>query len=392
MRKTPHDIPEPQATSTEKKPRRWWRRAGIVVLAIIVLLGIGRLMLPRIVRSYVNRTLDQSPMYKGKIGDVSIHLLRGAYSIHDVRLVKITGDVPVPLYAAKRVDFTIEWPALLHHKLVGKVVMFQPELNFVDAPSDSDSQTGQGGPWLKMIEDLFPFKINSARVIDGSVHFRTFQSAQPIDVYLGQLDASVDNLTNIHNDITPMVTTVKAHAKAMGQADFDYEMRLNPFSYYPTYHMAARLIGLDVTKTNDLVRTYGGFDFKGGWFDLVIEIDAKEGMVQGYIKPLFRNLRVFDLQQDVKNDNPVQFFWQALVAGAEELLKNQPRDQFGTLIPFTGDETGTKPDILATLGNVLRNAFIRAYLPKLERGAVRDQQLEFGKPGPLTTTTAGDQS
>jgi hypothetical protein len=322
----------------------------------------------------------------------SIHLWCGAYSIHDLLLVKITGDVPVPLYAAKKVDFTIEWPALLQHKLVGQVTMFHPELNFVDAPSDSDSQTGEGGPWLKMIEDLFPFKINSARVRDGSVHFRAFQTGKPIDVYLGQLDASVDNLTNIHNDTTPMITTVKAHAKAMDEADFDYEMRLDPFSYRPTYHLATRLIGLDVTKTNDLVRTYGGFDFKGGWLDLVIEIDAKEGMVQGYIKPLFRNLRVFDLQQDVRNDNPIQLFWQALVAGAEELLKNQPRDQFGTLIPFTADETGTKPDILATVGNVLRNAFIRAYLPKLERGAIPDQQVEFGKPAPLESISSGDQS
>jgi hypothetical protein len=40
--------------------------------------------------------------------------------------------------------------------------MEEPELNFVDAPSDEEKQTGAGGPWLQMIRKLFPFKINSA--------------------------------------------------------------------------------------------------------------------------------------------------------------------------------------------------------------------------------------
>ena len=61
--------------------------------------------MPWAVRRYVNRTLDRSQIYQGQIGDVTLHLWRGAYSIHDVRLVKVTGNVPVPLYSAKRVDF-----------------------------------------------------------------------------------------------------------------------------------------------------------------------------------------------------------------------------------------------------------------------------------------------
>src|SRR5690242_6358402 len=151
-------------------------------------------MMPWAVRWYVNRTLDQSPIYQGKIGDVDIHLWRGAYSIHDVRLVKMTGNVPVPLFAAKRVDFAVQWNALLHHKVVGRFALVQPQLNFVAAADDSESQSGAGGPWLQIIQDLFPFDINSARITDGSIHFRTYQTPTPVDVYLDHLDATVDNL------------------------------------------------------------------------------------------------------------------------------------------------------------------------------------------------------
>jgi hypothetical protein len=272
--------------------------------------------------------------------------------------------------------------------------MDQPELNFVDAPSDSEAQTGAGGPWLVMIRDLFPFTINSAVIHDGSVHFRAYQTQKPVDVYLSHLEGSIDNLSNVQREINPLVTTVRASALAMDQAKLDYKMVLDPFSYRPTFHLVVRLLGLDATKLNDLALTYGKFNFKRGWFDLVLEADAKEGELSGYVKPLFRNLQVFSLKQDLKEDSVLQFFWQALVGSATSLLKNYPRDQFGTLIPFTGDASGaTTEDILATIGNVLRNAFVRAYLPRLETSPENAAGLEFEPPDfTETLSTTGNES
>jgi hypothetical protein len=167
----------------------------------------------------------------------------------------------------------------------------------------------------------------------------------------------------------------------MDEAKLDFKMTLDPFSYRPTFHMALRLLGLDVTKINDLALAYGKFDFKRGWFDLVVEADSKEGQMTGYVKPLFRDLKVFSVSQDVKEDNPLQFFWQALVGMTTNLLKNRPRDQFGTLIPFSGDTSNaTTTDILATLGNVLRNAFVRAYLPRLQDQQENASELHFSAP------------
>jgi hypothetical protein len=145
--------------------------------------------------------------------------------------------------------------------------------------------------------------------------------------------------------------------------------------------LGLRLLGLDVTKINDLALAYGKFDFKRGWFDLVIEADSKEGQLTGYVKPLFRDLKVFSVSQDVKQDNVLQFFWQALVGAATTLFKNQSRNQFGTLIPFSGDaSTATTPDILATIGNILRNAFVRAYLPRLENQSESAGHIQFNAP------------
>ena len=53
----------------------------------------------------------------------------------------------------------------------------------------------------------------------------------------------------------------------------------------------------------------------------------------------------------------LKFFWQALVGAMTGVFKNYSRDQFGTLIPFTGEApSGPAVDILATIGNILRKS------------------------------------
>jgi hypothetical protein len=378
---------ESAAKSKQKKPRRWRRRLGIVFGALVVILLAGRLALPSVLRWYVNRTIDQNPLYDGQIGDIDVSLWRGAYSIRDIRLNKTTGNVPVPLFVSPRVDLAIEWHSLLAGEVVGRVVMDQPELNFVDGSQEGDDQTGAGGPWLKMINDLFPFRINSLIIRDGAIHFRAFKSDPPLDVYLGSLNASIENLTNIHDEITPLIATVKASGLAMDHAKFEFQMKLDPFSYKPTFELALRLIGLDVTKINELARAYGAFDFEDGWFDLVVEFKATEGQLEGYVKPLFRNLKVFSISKDIPEDNVLEVFWEALVGAVSQVFKNPPRDQIATVIPLKGDVSGPSPDILAVIGNILRNAFIRAYLPRLQGVAEDVDWLQFG-PGSITEPAA----
>lgn len=376
-----HEPERRKAASGRTKRRSRWRFVGLSLLVLAGILVAARAALPSFIRNYVQRTIDQSELYQGRIGDIDLYLWRGAYTIEDVRINKITGNVPVPLFSSPRVDLAIEWDALMEGKVVGRILFDSPELNFVDSSEDAGDQTGAGGPWLEIIRDLFPFKINSAVVRNGSIRFRAVDTSPPVELQLEQLEATISNLTNIHDEVTPLVTTVSAKGVAMGHADFEYEMKLDPFSYRPTFQMAARLLRLDVTKTNDLARAYGAFDFEHGWFDLVIELDAKEGRLEGYVKPLFRNLTVLSLD-DVGQNNPLKLFWEALVGAASELLKNQPRDQFGTVIPLRGDLTNPRSDLLAILGNVLRNAFIRAYLPRLQGTAENIDDLQF-EPGTI---------
>jgi hypothetical protein len=150
----------------------------------------------------------------------------------------------------------------------------------------------------------------------------------------------------------------------MDDAKVELGVALDPFSYRPTFKLALRMLGLDVERLNSLSRAYAGLDFERGWFDLVVELDVKEGSIEGYVKPLFRDVTVLDVREEAGQD-PLQTAWEAAVQIAAQVFESPPRRQVGTLVPLSGRIEQPNPDLLAALGNVLYNAFTRAYLPNL---------------------------
>lgn len=363
----PDQAAEPSDQQAKRGLFRGHAKAWLISLTVlIVLLIAARLALEPVVLWYVNRTLDRDPLYDGEVEDISISLYRGAYSVHGITLQKrIVGAPLKPLLTLDQLDLSLQWSAIFKGSLVGDVTMLRPVVNFVDAGNAAESQTGGGGPWLEMLRDLLPFQINQVTVTDGEVHFFTKQGDVPVEAYLSEIQASVTDLTNVQNRITPLITKVQVTGLAMDQAKVELKASFDPFSYHPTFELALQMLNLDVTQINEIAQVYGGVDFKAGWFDLTVEAKANNGKIDGVVKPLFRDLDVFEFEQDVENGSVANAAWELLVGLTSELLENQSRDQFGTRIEFSADAAGLNLSILEIVGNVLHNAFVQAYLPKL---------------------------
>ncbi len=369
--------------ATKRDRRRRWRRLLLwVALPLFVILLIGRAMLPSAVRWYVNRVLAEDPVYLGTVGDIDVQLFRGAYVIRDVTVRRVAGSAPVPLFTAKSIDLAVKWSALLRGKVVGTVSIERPVLNFVDAPDADASQSGDSGPWLGILGELFPFRLDSGEAHGGAVHLRLYGEGPPVDVYLTGVDLVAENFTNVRSELSPLLATVRLTATAMDDARLEAIVKVDPFSYRPTFQAGVRMLGLDVTKLNDLSERYGWFTFSRGWLDLVVELDVREAQIDGYVKPLFRDLAILTVPSAMRADNPLQLFWEAILETTTDALRNQPRQQFGTVIPFTGSVDAPRPDVLSVVGNVLRNAFIRAYVPRLVGRVTTIDNLQFGPAQP----------
>src|SRR5688572_23735273 len=229
-----------------------WKLFLVLVVTLVTL----RLSLAEIVRRSVNRVLSRHEDFQGQIGDVSIGLWRGAYSIEDVRLLKRSGPALEPFVSVKEIDFSIEWSALLHGSLVAEVLFDRPELNFIRAPDPESSQTKMNADWRRTLADLFPFQINQVLVHDGKMRFRDLTKEPVIDVAVTGLNVRVRNLTNVrppdpaehdpkeHEE--QLVATVEMAARTLETADFWLNMRLDPLASEPTFDFDAALQNVEL--------------------------------------------------------------------------------------------------------------------------------------------------
>jgi hypothetical protein len=341
------------------------KRKLLITLAVIAVVLIGlRIALAPVILHFANRKLDQIPEYRGHISDVDLSLFRGAYQIKDVTLKKVQGASTIPFFAADLVDLSVEWGALLHGKLVGEVELHGPRLNFVVAKSERASQTGIDSSWEDRGKELFPLDINRLQVYNGEIHFRDLTRTPKVDVHLDQIDALVKGLTTRPHGSEALPANLHATGRAMDHAKMRLDMKLDPWARDPTFDMDGELTGLELKTLNDFLKAYAKVDAEGGTFSLYTEMAAEKGGFKGYVKPILKDVKIFSPGKKDEGDL-LESAWEAVVGGVENLLENKPKDQLATQVPLTGKFKNPSAGIWASVGNLLRNGFIRALSPSL---------------------------
>ena len=336
-------------------------RIALVVVALLFI--IAQLSLPFLLRHYVNQRLDALEGYRGEVGAIQVNLLRGAYQIHRLRMVKVQGDIPVPFIRISKMDLSLEWDQLFRGALVGEVILEGAEVNFVNGPTEDQKQTGADRGWKQVLEDLFPFQINRFEVKEGVLRYADPHRSPPVDVYMTNLFAVATNLTNVRNKNQELPAGLAAKALAEGGGKLELNLLMNPLAEQPTFKLRASLVDLNLTELNDFLRAYASADAESGRFWVYLNVAAADGQYQGLVKPFFLDLNILEWEE-VQQQALLQTFWETLVAGVAELFENQPEGQVATVIPIEGQfEQGASVDLWATIGGILRNAFFSAIKP-----------------------------
>jgi hypothetical protein len=351
------------STRSFKRWFRWEKRVIYCVVMMAIILGAARLAMPYALKDYANRQLNASHDYGGSIGDVTVHLWRGAYRIHKINIVKRDKEVSTPLFSASFLDLSLQWSELIHGKLVSKIVMASPQVNFVSGPTKQQSQSGTENNWNDTLESLVPFKINSLVITNGQAHFQNPYSSPPVDIYMSQVFAVATNLSNSREIKQQLPAGIEASGKTLGEGQLHLQCNLNPLAKSPTFQLNASLTNVDLTQLNSFLRAYGKFDVARGGFALFTSFAAADEKYDGYVKVFFNDLKVFKWDKERKKD-ALQIFWQAIVGTVATLLKNQPHDQLATKVPITGAFQNTDVHLWPTIETLLRNAFIRALVPQ----------------------------
>jgi hypothetical protein len=344
-----------------KKIQKKW----IIIGGILALLITARLFMPYYVTRYVNKVLGEIPGYEGSISGVTIHLIRGAYVIHDLKIFKVDGNKKVPFVDIPATDLSVEWRALFDGAIVGEVVFDRPTLNFIGGDGKGEKKPASGNQhgadvdWTEPIKKLIPLQINRLEINQGSVFFYDFTTKPKIDISLKQLEVLATNLNNASDVKEKLPSNVTATATSIGGGKLNLKMAINVLKEIPDLDMDMKFEGINMPALNDFFVAYSKVDIERGTFNLYSELAVNDANIKGYIKPIAKNVKVLDFKKD--DQNIANLVWQAVVGLLVEVFENQKKDQFATRVPLEGNLKDIKTSVWPTIWNVFRNAFVKAF-------------------------------
>lgn len=345
--------------------RRWPRRVLYTVAAIVIVLVTLRLALPSIVRSQINRRLKEVPGYNGHVDNVGFGLWRGAYVINGISIFRQNGEQQQPFFVARRIDFSIAWRDLFHGKIVSEIYVDHGELTVVKGPTPESSQKDTDRRWQAVIEDIFPIDIQRFEIAHGMIRYMDDTRTPAVDLFVRNMQVVATGLRNRPRDTNEeFPAKIQLAGDSLGGGKLSLLVDAEPLAEKPHFHLSAKLLGVNLPALNESMRSIANVDVNRGKFDLVVEVAGRDGAFQGYIKPFFTDLD-FKVRED-KKGSVVAHLWEKVVSGVAWLVKNKPRDQVATRIPFQGEFGDSQVGLWATIRNLFRHGFVRAFNPVVE--------------------------
>lgn len=339
------------------------KRKYIIIGSIIILLVVARLTLPYFITRHVNKVLADIPGYMGSIADVDIHLIKGAYTIRELKILKVEGNDKIPFIDIPATELSIEWPAIFKGSLVGDITFINPKLNFIggdkkEGSGKTTNQTGENVDWTVPIKQLMPLPLNGLEIKDGSIFFYDFTTNPKVDIHLKQVQLLATNLNNVDKQNIPLPSKVNATAVSIGNGQLTIDININVLKEIPDLDMDMKFEAINMATLKDFFFAYAKVDVEKGTFNVYSQLTINDGKLNGYVKPLAQDVKI--VSWDEKKEG-INLIWQSIVGFFVEVFTNQKKDEFATKANLEGDLNIIKTQTWPTVWSIFKNAFVKAF-------------------------------
>jgi hypothetical protein len=212
-------------------------------------------------------------------------------------------------------------------------------------------------------------RVDQAAVHARSIGFVNAATDPEYRVFLDQVELELHNLSN-HFEEGP--ATAALTGRFMGTGRTVARATFRPEEQGPDFDVAVRIEDTQMRGLNDVLRAYGKFDVVRGLFSFYSELTVKNGRIDGYVKPLFRDMDVYDRRQD-KEKGLFRKLYEGLVGGISKLLENRPREEVATKAEVSGPVKDPRASTWEILVRLIQNAFFQAILPGFDQELSRSR-------------------
>jgi hypothetical protein len=187
---------------------------------------------------------------------------------------------------------------------------------------------------------------------------------KPYRVFLADTDL---RLNNFSNQFAQGPAQAKLKAQFMGSGITAATATFRPEKAGPDFDLYLKIEDTQLTSINNVLRSYGNFDVSAGSFSLVTELHVKNNTINGYIKPFFKDIKVYDKLKD-KDQGIFHQLYEKMIGGVAILLENRTRQEVATKATVSGPLGNPETSTWQIVGQLIKNAFFKAILPTFEKG------------------------
>lgn len=185
----------------------------------------------------------------------------------------------------------------------------------------------------------------------------------PYRVYLSDSDI---RLSNFSNKFSQGPAHARLKGKFMGSGLATATAAFRPEHEGPDLDLFIKIQDAQLTALNDVLRSYGDFDVSAGVFSLVTEIHIKDDAISGYMKPFFKDMKVYDRRQDKGQGLPHQIY-EMMIGGVSRILENRSQQEVATKVDIKGSVKDPETSNWQIVAQLLMNAFYKALVPSFEK-------------------------
>ncbi len=298
---------------------------------------------------------------------VGLHVLGRMDGIPLDRLEPLVDDYHVHIrHGTLSAGGRIEWSPHVSLAHLGEVVLAGIELDYLSSPATQDEEEKMKKAAAEAAkkateEQGLVLRMDKLRIVDSTVSYISRFGSPGYRAFLSGANVTLDNLSN-QPEQGPAHLEGSGAFMGSGKTTFSGDFR--PDKDGADFDVAVKIQNTEMTRMNDLFRTYVKVDVSGGRFSFFSEIAVKNGHVNGYVKPMFEDVNVYTRAQD-KKKGLFKKLWEGIVEGLANLLEDK-EDEVATVAQVKGAVSNPRASNLQVLAGLIENALFDAILPGFE--------------------------
>ena len=212
-------------------------------------------------------------------------------------------------------------------------------------------------------DSIIKVKIEHGKIVNSEVGFVNKSTSPEYRVFITEMNVDLDHLSNRFEEGTGVV---KVTGLFMGTGRTTLQGTFRPEHPRPDFNLDLKIVKTQVRAFNDVLRAYGDMDTHQGIFAFFSELTVKNNQIHGYVKPLLKDVEVYDPQQD--DDKALtKKVYEAVVGGVLGLFENKSSGEVATVTDLFGPVESPQADSWQILAKLVQNAFFKAILPSFEK-------------------------